>query len=358
MISVTNTNNNTNDNDDGADHEEEEEDKYDKYENIASRRKRRNRRALITIATVFLLVMTWKRELSESVHRIIDSDGDDFNKSRGGWMKYKSSFDSDECTVDRVSLGLLTVEMFQKNYRLKRPCVVTDLNSTAFRANFATREKILRDHGEKTITLSSANTNSYEKKEKKLRAYVEENLKAMHPSIAEKNAAKIFYWFGDNKHEEFGEFFPEYARNSKESGIGKYIPEDSSVALSFGIGGPLSGVPMHVHGPGWSETIYGRKKWFLSPPLFEPIFNGNETTMTWVKQLQKRGNKGLYKKSIIIGKNGGGAIIDVDKFGNEKKITSCVVNENEAIYFPDHWYHATLNLDETVFMSSFVNYAS
>jgi hypothetical protein len=33
------------------------------------------------------------------------------------------------------------------------------------------------------------------------------------------------------------------------------------------------------------------------------------------------------------------------------------VHEGEAVYFPDQWWHATLNLDETVFMSSFVNYA-
>ena len=35
----------------------------------------------------------------------------------------------------------------------------------------------------------------------------------------------------------------------------------------------------------------------------------------------------------------------------------CTVREGEAVYFPDQWWHATLNLDETVFMSSFVNYA-
>jgi dTDP-4-dehydrorhamnose 3,5-epimerase-like enzyme len=36
---------------------------------------------------------------------------------------------------------------------------------------------------------------------------------------------------------------------------------------------------------------------------------------------------------------------------------ACTVAEGEAIYFPDGWWHATLNLDETVFISSFVNYA-
>jgi hypothetical protein len=33
------------------------------------------------------------------------------------------------------------------------------------------------------------------------------------------------------------------------------------------------------------------------------------------------------------------------------------VHPGEAIYFPSEWWHATLNLDESVFMSTFVNYA-
>ncbi len=47
---------------------------------------------------------------------------------------------------------------------------------------------------------------------------------------------------------------------------------------------------------------------------------------------------------------------DVDKYGNEKKVLACVVHPNQAVYFPDRWWHATLNLDESVFISSFVNY--
>jgi len=34
------------------------------------------------------------------------------------------------------------------------------------------------------------------------------------------------------------------------------------------------------------------------------------------------------------------------------------VHPGEAIYFPSEWWHATLNLDESVFMSTFVNYAT
>ena len=48
------------------------------------------------------------------------------------------------------------------------------------------------------------------------------------------------------------------------------------------------------------------------------------------------------------------------KKGNKKMgqaMLECTVEEREAVYFPDGWWHLTLNLDESVFMSSFVNYA-
>ena len=35
-------------------------------------------------------------------------------------------------------------------------------------------------------------------------------------------------------------------------------------------------------------------------------------------------------------------------------ILECTVHAGEAIYFPTNWWHATLNLDESVFISSLV----
>jgi hypothetical protein len=40
-----------------------------------------------------------------------------------------------------------------------------------------------------------------------------------------------------------------------------FIPANAAVALSFGLAGPGSGVPFHIHGAGYSETIFGRKRW-------------------------------------------------------------------------------------------------
>lgn len=41
--------------------------------------------------------------------------------------------------------------------------------------------------------------------------------------------------------------------------------------------------------------------------------------------------------------------------GPERELLQdCVLRPGEALYFPSHWWHATINVGETVFMSSFL----
>lgn len=39
-----------------------------------------------------------------------------------------------------------------------------------------------------------------------------------------------------------------------------------AAAVAIGIGGLYSGVPFHMHGPGFSEVLHGSKRWFLASP--------------------------------------------------------------------------------------------
>lgn len=208
------------------------------------------------------------------------------------------------------------------------PVVVIDARRAReiflFREN-TRKATLLRTYGDREITLSSADTYSSEKRRMTLREYVEKGLK---PVSGDARANETFYWFGDHVDDRgtngLSELFASYERLA-------FVPRDADVAYSFGIGGPMSGVPLHVHGPGWSETIHGRKLWFLAPPEPAPLFDPNVTAYAWASE------------RVRLGTNG--------------DMLQCVVSAGEAIYFPNAWWHATLNLDETVFMSSFVNYA-
>jgi hypothetical protein len=88
-------------------------------------------------------------------------------------------------------------------------------------------------------------------------------------------------------------------------------------------------VPFHFHGPGFAETSIGRKRWFLYPPEQKPDFDPDKSTTQWF----------------------------IDEYSNLKnKPFECVLHPFDVIYFPDRWWHATLNIDPiVVFISTFLS---
>lgn len=292
-----------------------------------------------------------------------------------GWFRYDSSFDG-PCTIDRVRASEISFRSFTRTYKNKKPVVIVDMKerNEAFR-RLSSRDRLLRDWGDKRIVLSTANTHSYDKHVKTLREYATHH---MQPQRLDVSGDKTLYWFGDNNHTEWASHFDVYVPPP-------FIPKSAAVALSFGVGGPHSGVPLHIHGPGFSETIIGRKRWWLSPPKPKPKFNPNATALEWALGLKPsstaapaegRGGENQEDKTAA----GAGGRLEVEAAdddaewvhtpkhyleenaekdgggGSGAEVLECTVGEGEAVYFPDGWWHATLNLDESVFMSSFVNY--
>ena len=103
--------------------------------------------------------------------------------------------------------------------------------------------------------------------------------------------SETFYMFGDNKYDEWSDFLSEYTPPPFK------LPRHSP-ALSFGVAGPGSGVPFHFHGPGFGETVYGRKRWFLTEPDKQPEFHPNKTTLQWFLQDYKD-----VKKKVLFSLN-------------------------------------------------------
>ena len=139
----------------------------------------------------------------------------------------------------------------------------------------------------------------------------------LHEKIFSVFIPETFYFFGDNDVVEWKDLLDEYILPPLQ------IPLHST-ALSFGLAGPGTGVPFHFHGPGFAETIYGRKRWFLTAPDVRPEFHPNKTTLQWYFQ-------------------------DYAKVKSEIDLYECTLRPGEIIYFPDKWWHATLNLDTSVF---------
>ena len=178
------------------------------------------------------------------------------------------------------------------------------------------------------VTLSSSNSYSERRRTTNLQTYIDEFTQQGIDEGA--NARESWYFFGETFTPPWVKLLDSYVLPPCVS-----CAKRDSAALSFGLGGIYSGVSWHNHGPGFSETIHGSKHWLMYDyadfPNGVPAFDPNQRTLDWIR-------------------NQGKNLTEAQR----QKLMQCTVHEGEMIYFPEFWYHATLNLDNyTVFVSSF-----
>jgi hypothetical protein len=136
--------------------------------------------------------------------------------------------------------------------------------------------------------------------------------------------SETIYWFGDDlfNDQQWLQYILRYYK-SPAYVVGDFVHP----SLSFGMGGQGTGVPFHFHGPGFQQMISGRKRWYLS--IDRPSFDPNETTLRWAMHTRERTMQPfLYE---------------------------CTLHPGDIIFFPNRWWHATLNLDFAVFLSTFLS---
>ncbi|XP_058893294.1 jmjC domain-containing protein 8 isoform X5 [Kogia breviceps] len=201
----------------------------------------------------------------------------------GGWRRPglgtpAAVAEEERCTVERRAD--LSYAEFVQRYAFSRPVILQGLTDNSRFRDLCSRQRLLALFGDSVVRLSTANTYSYQKVDLPFQEYVEQMLHPQDP---------------------------------------------------FSMGnGAGSGVPFHWHGPGFSEVIYGRKRWFLYPPAKTPEFHPNKTTLAWLRD--------TYPALAL-----------------SARPLECTIHAGEVLYFPDRWWHATLNLDTSVFISTFLS---
>lgn len=185
-------------------------------------------------------------------------------------------------------------------------------------ARAVTRANLMAAMGNVTVTLSSSNTNSYDKQYVKLRQYLDYVRRESLQSPVERRAAnETFYLFGDTT-ADWTQLFSLFRPQT----------DNFEFALSFGVGGDRSGVQYHLHGPVFAETVAGFKRWALTAPTRDgeapPAFDPNMHAYDFFQQQ-------LYPPNTF----------------------DCTLGPGEVLFIPDLWWHATLNIGETVFVSMF-----
>ncbi|CAD7683344.1 unnamed protein product [Nyctereutes procyonoides] len=266
-------------------------------------------------ARPLLLLAVWT--LAAPVLRGAGDTGD------GGWQRRgpgapAAVAEEERCAVERRAD--LSYAEFVQQYAFSRPVILQGLTDNSHFRALCSRERLLASFGDSVVRLSTANTYSYRKVDLPFQDYVEHLL---HPQDPSSLGNDTLYFFGDNDFSEWASLF-QYYSPPPFSLLG------TTAAYSFGIAGAGSGVPFHWHGPGFSEVIYGRKRWFLYPPEKTPEFHPNKTTLTWLQDVYPT-------------------------LAPSERPLECTVQAGEVLYFPDRWWHATLNLDTSVFISTFLS---
>ncbi|KAJ0000913.1 hypothetical protein NQD34_005933 [Periophthalmus magnuspinnatus] len=185
--------------------------------------------------------------------------------------------DGGRCNIE--VLDTISYRDFMERFAYSRPVILRGLTDNTRFQRLCSKINLLKEYGDRSVRLSTANTYSYRKVDVSFREYVELLLR---PQTLD--------------------------------------------ALGNGAG---TGVPFHWHGPGYSEVIYGRKRWFLYPPDKPPHFHPNISTLSWVTHTYP-------------------------SLSPEEAPLECTIQPGEVLFFPDRWWHATLNLDTSVFISTFL----
>ncbi|KAK3860481.1 hypothetical protein Pcinc_033472 [Petrolisthes cinctipes] len=272
----------------------------------------------ISVQHLFVYIMTsqFSRRENTCEKRMSAKQDED-----GGWVTKPEDRVAlpGPCTITVVD-NTLSQEEFLIKYAYNEPVVIKGATDSKVFRSLTRRSPLMDGYGHTTIRLSSANSYSYEKQDVTFEEYCTSHL---NPQRLSTFGNETFYFFGDNNSEEWEDLLDLYE-------LPPYTLPFHTSALSFGLAGPGTGVPFHFHGPGFAETLWGRKRWFMYPPDVNPSFHPNRTTLQWLLQ-------------------------DYPVQKNNPAFTECTLGPGEIIYFPDKWWHATLNIDSSVFISTFLS---
>lgn len=240
-------------------------------------------------------------------------------KVSGGSKTHQAHAGTDAwpCNIPRI--GAIDFDQFKRDWSDKAVIVTGVTNNSYFR-NLTQINALKSNYGDRRVILSHATTYSSRQRTVTFREYIE---RLMLPVTVDTASNETFYFFGDYQREEWHDLLQHYV-------LPPYYADGAM--LSFGLGGDQSGVPFHYHGPGWSEVLHGQKRWFVQPNGVRPRFDHDRSTLQWLHEVYP-------------------------SLSEAERPLECVIEPGEALYFPNSWYHATLNIGETVFVSTFIDYS-
>ena len=203
------------------------------------------------------------------------------------------------------------------------------------------------NHTKFRVTLSSSNALSEHRQTVLFSEYLNTSY-TIGETLPDQRSNESWYLFGETYTKEWHDAILQYY----------VLPpcatcQNDNVALSFGIGNAGSGVQWHTHGPGFSEAVHGRKHWILHPPTTRrPTNIHNNSNSSNFHEIPIDGyhkdQSSRYWMEYVYP--------SIPRDIRNRYYYECTLDPGDLIYFPNHWWHATINLDRyTAFISTFTN---
>ena len=267
------------------------------------------------------------------------------------WLAPAATVDDVEetrCNIERVDAAELTRSDFDARFWHKQPVLITGLAASWPAMNGAwSRRAFMARFGERLVASSPAqlfatfDTDSHEKRRladllrlmrdgSEIAVFDGELLgrnRAMRADLDLDNAIQAAPERGEGASWKRGERRPLPFYLSPAHGGSQYP------ALT--ISGDSHGIPFHTHGDGWLAVVAGRKRWFMwahedMPSEVAHAFNPlNTTTHDWARAPGPGGYRAL-------------------RAARPEALRECVQESGDIMYVPEGWYHATLNVGETL----------
>ncbi|XP_076468981.1 uncharacterized protein LOC143299581 [Babylonia areolata] len=246
------------------------------------------------------------------------------NNGNGGWRRADEetlrALDSGTCTIDRVPARDMDHERFERDFRYKRPVILTfpDGARDWTDPQLWTLESLKRSYGEWKISSGDS---------------LEIVRRGGNGDMTSSFDDFVGHLMGERKATDeqpayymFDRAFYKDTELPKTLKLPPYLSNDESLNDSiFFLGTSGTGVVFHKHADTWNAVVYGKKRWFLYPITNTPpggVYHGFHMRY-WYER--------VYPNLTA-----------------SQRPLECVQQGGEILYLPEGFYHATLNIGDTV----------
>lgn len=231
--------------------------------------------------------------------------------------------------VERITDMREWERRFRDEFYLQKPVILTDWQNEpiAKLSKKTTRSSILRDHGERLVTVGrdwELTQGGSGQEQKKLRDHV------LDLASAASSQSGGAYLFDDGSFLRGTGLDKGWLMAPCFSQLGTYydpsiVPIQTKGALTFALGGDGQGIPFHFHADAYNLLLHGRKRWAIyGPHQMTPTgYSSTESFANWLETRQ--GGEGFVPPTW-----------------------ECVQEPGELLYIPEGFFHATVCLGECI----------